>query len=218
MARTMKQMRCWTGVGLLVLVSVAMAEQPPCPSPEELRTECREETQRLMNLVATADSLAVTDLRHQLPDSPPFNDHYETSDPKEIAEFNSLFLFESQGMLGSAHACAGHPGVIWRKEGKVVAKISIGHGESIRWDGFGYWVGDVPLNKESRERLAEWFLSRGIHIAEEWNLAKTDELEKEDSTQAGRRNAMHGDGNNGAVVHPGENKDKAPWGAAVPSP
>lgn len=211
MARIMKRMACLTVAGLLVSVAMA-AEPPPCPSPEVLRAECRKETQRLMDLVTTADSLAVTDLRLRLPDAPPRNDHYETSDPGEIAEFNSLFLFDNQGVPGVEHFCAGHPGVIWRKEGKVVAKISIGHGESIRWDGFGYWVGDVPLNKESRERLAEWFLSRGIHIAEEWHLGKTDELGKEDSSQVNPRKAIIGDRNDGAEVHPGEDENDDIWG------
>ena len=140
---------------------------PPEPVPEDYRAECLERTQRFADLIATADSLLVKDFRLGVS---PLDGDYETSDPAEIAEFNGLFRFVPIDGPGGMHLCAGHPEVTWRRGGEVVARITVGHGESIRWDGFGYWLGDVPLARESTLRLAEWFQRRGFHIAEEWHL------------------------------------------------
>lgn len=145
-------------------------EPPPYPSPAEFRAECRKETRRFAALIAKADSLSVEDLRARWGDVPPRDAAYETADPEEIAEFNALFQFDVHDEPGFEHLCAGHPGVTWRRKGKPVVSISIGHGESVRWDGFGYWIGDVPLTPDSRARLAEWFRQRGIRVEEEWHL------------------------------------------------
>ena len=143
---------------------------PPEPEPEDYRAACQEKTQRFAALIATADNLVVADWRLQWRDAPPRDDDYETSDSAEIAQFNNLFRFAFHDGPGFEHMCAGHPKVTWRRGGKVVAQITIGHGESIRWEGFGFWIGDVPLTQEARSLLADWFQRRGFHIAEEWHL------------------------------------------------
>lgn len=143
-------------------------EEVPAVSEEETRAEFFAEVRQFAVLIATANSLAVADLRPRPPGSPPQENLYETSDLAEIAEFNGLFQFDSDGNLGWYHACVGHPGVTWRREGEIVAEISIGHGDSVLWKGVGFHVGDGPLAKESRERLAEWSLGRGIPIGGHW--------------------------------------------------
>lgn len=147
-------------------------DPPPYPSAAEFRAECRKETRRFAALIAKADSLSVEDMRAYWSDAFIPDAAYETTDPAEIAEFNALFQFDAHDEPGFVHLCAGHPGVTWRRKGKVLVHVSIGHGESVRWDGFGYWIGDVPLTAESRSRLAEWFLRRGIRVEEEWHLGE----------------------------------------------
>lgn len=168
-------MKKWNGIWRTVALAAAILgatgtagaeEAPPCPGAEALRAEFAEETRRLAGLMATADQVVVTRPWGPLPG----DEVYETADPGEIAEFNGLFRFEAHEMPGVMHLCAGHPEVAWRREGETVARVSIGHGESVRWEGFGYWVGDAPLAEESRGRLAGWFLRRGIPVAEEWHL------------------------------------------------
>jgi hypothetical protein len=77
---------------------------------------------------------------------------------QEIAEFNSLFQFETN-QTWDACMCCGFPGIDWYRGRYRLALTGLQHGRALRWKGF---PGDAFFTKESSKRLAQWMLNHHI--------------------------------------------------------
>lgn len=94
---------------------------------------------------------------------------YTISDPKELAEFNRLFVLVEkfsgqdprQDELGVGCRCGGGPGIDWWKGDVKLMQIGLHHGMSLWWDGFTW---DFLLTPNARTGLANWFSAHKLPL------------------------------------------------------
>ena len=118
--------------------------------------------QNFTNLLVTADRIVVRDGGHT--PSPKDKVLFTVTDKEEMGTVINNIRFKENASVEKCF-CDGWPGIDWYKgDGRLLTSLQ--HSRAIRWGGFGYSSGDLPLTEESRVWIVEWLVSHGLNKAD----------------------------------------------------
>ena len=132
--------------------------------------------QTFTNLLATADRIVVRDGGYT--PSPEDKVLFTVTDKEEMGTVINNIRFKENASIDKCF-CGGWPGIDWYKgDGRLLTSLQ--HSRAIRWGGFGYAYGDLPLTEESRVWIVEWLVSHGLNQSDiEKGMPKPEEKAKE---------------------------------------